>query len=55
MDRVYVSDLGSAYDTVSSQIAVAALWSADADCFVGQLYVKRLDISFRVDSERFDA
>jgi hypothetical protein len=55
MDGVDVCDLGGTDDAISAQIAVGALGAADANRFVSQLHMERLDVCFGVDREGFDA
>ena len=44
MNRVDVADLGRAHDTVDFQITLGAGRSADADRFVRELNVQRIDV-----------
>jgi hypothetical protein len=55
VDGVDVGDFRGADDPVGAQVAVGALGSADADGFVCELDVERLDVGLGVDGEGFDA
>ena len=55
MNRVDVADFRRADDAIDLQITVGARGRADADRFVGQLHVERIDVRLGVDRQRADA
>ena len=55
MDGVNVGNLSGAHDSVGAEIAFGAFVATDADRFIGQLNVKRLNIGFGIDGERLYA
>ena len=55
MNRIHVADLRRAHDAIDLQITLGAGGRADADRFVRQLHVQRIDIRLRVNRERADA
>src|SRR6266446_5591412 len=55
MNRVNIADLGRAHDPVDFQITLKAGRRTDADRFVGELNVQRIDVCFRIDCEGADA
>ena len=55
MDRIHVADFRRAHDAVDLQITIGARRRADADRFVGQLDVQRIDIRLGINRQRPDA
>src|ERR1700736_6000534 len=55
MNGVDIADLGRAHDTIDLQITFIAWRRADADRFVCQLDMKRIDIRLRINCKRADA
>ena len=55
MDRIDVADFGRAHDAIDLQITIGARRRADADRFVGQLHMERIDVRLGVNRERADA
>src|SRR5205085_7964358 len=55
MDRIHVAHFGRAHDPIDFQIALRTRRRADADGFVGELDVERIDIRFGINGERADA
>src|SRR5215831_6366095 len=51
MNRVNVADLGRAHDPIDSQITLKAGRRTDADRFIGELDVQRIDVCFRIDRQ----
>ena len=52
MNGIDVAYLGCAHDPVDLQVTFRTRWSANANRFVGQLHVKRIDIGFGINRER---
>jgi hypothetical protein len=46
MNRVNVADLGRAHDSINFQITLKAGRRADADRFIGELDMERIDVCF---------
>ena len=55
MNRINIADLGRAHDPIDFQITFEAGRRADADRFIGELDVQRIDVCFRIDRERANA
>ena len=55
MNRIDVADFGRADDAIDLQITFRAWRRADANRFVGQLDVERIDIRLRINREGADA
>ena len=55
MNRIDVADFGRAHDAIDLQITFRARRRADADRFIRQLHVQRIDIRFGINRERADA
>ena len=55
MDRIHVAHFSRAHDAIDLQITIGAGGRADADRFVGQLHMERIDVRLRVNRERADA
>jgi hypothetical protein len=49
MNRVNIADLGRAHDPIDFQITLKAGRGTDADRFIGELDVQRIDVCFRID------
>src|SRR4030095_230703 len=49
MNRVDVANLGRAHDSIASQITFQAGRCANADRFIGELDVQRIDVCFRIN------
>ena len=54
MDGINITDFRSTDNTVCPKVAIATLGSTDTDSLIGQLYVERLNIRFRVNGESLD-
>ncbi len=54
MNRIDIADLRRADDPIDLQITLAARRLADADRFVGQLDVQRIDVRLGIDRDRPD-
>src|SRR5262245_24218365 len=52
MNRVNIADLSRAHDPINFQIALKAGRRTDANRFISQLDVQRVDVCFRIDCER---
>src|SRR6478752_1522004 len=55
MNCVNVADLGRAHDPIDFQIALKAGRRTDADRFIGQLDMQRIDVCFRIDRKGANA
>jgi hypothetical protein len=55
MNRIDVRNLCGAYDAIGAKVAVGASRPPDADRFIGQLDMERLDVGFGIDRQSFDA
>ena len=55
MNRIDIAHFGGAHDAIDLQITFRARRRADADRFVRQLHVERIDIRFRIDREGANA
>ena len=55
MNRVDIAHFGGAHDAIDFQITFRARRRANADRFIRQLHVERIDIRFRIDRERANA
>jgi len=55
MDCIHVRDFRRADYTIGPQIAVGAFGATNADRFISELNVKRLDVGLRIDGEGLDA
>ncbi len=55
MNRVNIADLGRAHDPIDFQITLKAGRRTDADRFIGELDVERIDVCFRIDRESANA
>src|SRR5262245_14162552 len=55
MNRVNVADLGGTHNPIDSQITLKTGRRTDADRFVGQLDMKRINVRFRIDRQRANA
>src|SRR6476620_7946297 len=55
MNRVNIADLGGAHDPIDFQITFKAGRRTDADRFIGELDVQRIDVCFRIDRESANA
>ena len=54
MDGIRTGDLGGGDDAVDLEVGFLAGGGADADGFVGELDVHRIDIGLGVDGDGFD-
>ena len=54
MNRIDVAHFGRAHDAIDLQVTVGARGGTDADRFVRQLHMERIDVGLRVDSQRAD-
>ena len=55
MNRIDIADLGRAHDPIDFQITLQAGRRTDADRFIGELDVQRIDVCFRIDRQRANA
>ena len=55
MDRIDIADFGRAHDAVDLQVTFRARRGADADRFIRQLHMERIDIRFGINGERANA
>jgi hypothetical protein len=54
MNGVRVRDFGGSDDSVGAQVAVGATRAPDANGFVGELHMQRLDVGFGVNGKSLD-
>ena len=55
MNRINIADFGRAHNPIDFQIAFKAGRRTDADGFIGELDVERIDVCFLIDSESANA
>src|SRR5947208_2001852 len=55
MNRIYIADLRGAHDPIDFQITLKAGRRTNADRFIGELDVQRIDVCFRIDCEGANA
>ena len=55
MDRVDIGDLGGRDNAIALEIAFSAGSGADADRFVGELYVEGLLVGLGIDGQGLDS
>ena len=55
MNRINIADLGRAHDPIDFQITLKAGRRTDADRFIGELDVQRINVCFRIDCEGANA
>src|SRR5882757_1477185 len=55
MNRVNIADLGGAHDPINFQITFKAGRRTDADRFISELDVQRINVCFRIDCEGANA